>query len=90
MASDFCILHPIRLFSICTVSKDLLYYANSEPTETLIFKLHAREDDGNLVRHTASLSRESDGKRMAEVVSVKQRSDSIQKSDSDLTEGSRP
>lgn len=73
-----------------TVSKDLLYYANSEPTETLIFKLHAREDDGNLVRHTASLSRESDGKRMAEVVSVKQRSDSIQKSDSDLTEGSRP
>ncbi len=54
-----------------TVSKDILYFANSEPTETLLFRLHAREQDGDVLSHTASLSRKSDGKRMSEVVSVK-------------------
>jgi probable biosynthetic protein (TIGR04098 family) len=56
-----------------TVSKDILYFANSEPTETLRFRLRAREEEGDLIRHTASLYRTSDGKPMAEVASVKRR-----------------
>ncbi|MGL4280703.1 MAG: Pnap_2097 family protein, partial [Albidovulum sp.] len=54
-----------------TVSKDVLYFANSEPTETLVFRLHARDLQGGLIRHTATLSRKSDGQRMCELVSLK-------------------
>lgn len=56
-----------------TVSKDILYFANSEPTETLLFRLHSRAEQGDTLHHTASLWRKSDGKRMSEVVSVKRR-----------------
>jgi len=56
-----------------TVSKDICYYANSEPDETLVFRLHAREEDGDLIRHVVSLSRKSDNKRMSEAISVKRR-----------------
>lgn len=55
-----------------TVSKDICYFANSEPTETLLFKLHKREQEGDTLRHWASLYRKGDGKRMGEVISVKQ------------------
>jgi len=51
----------------------VLYFANSEPTETLIIRLHSREEDGDLLRYHASLTRSSDGKCMSEVVSVKRR-----------------
>ena len=61
------------LIGSSTVSKDILYFANSEPTETLLFRLHARGKEGDSLHHTASLSRKSDGKRMSEVVSVKRR-----------------
>jgi hypothetical protein len=55
------------------VSKDICYYANSEPTETLRFVLHGRAEEGDVIRHNASLLRTSDGKRMAEVISRKRR-----------------
>ncbi|MCF8486936.1 MAG: hypothetical protein K9G71_17170 [Rhodobacteraceae bacterium] len=56
-----------------TVSKDICYYANSEPTETLRFVLHGRSQEGDIICHNASLFRTSDGKRMAEVISRKRR-----------------
>ena len=61
------------LIEYSTVSKDLYYYANSEPTETLIFRVHTRDEENDTLRHTASLSRKSDGKRMGEVISIKRR-----------------
>jgi probable biosynthetic protein (TIGR04098 family) len=62
------------LIASSTVSKDIFYYANSEPDETLRFVLHARfEEQGGIIRHEASLFRSSDGKRMAEVISRKRR-----------------
>lgn len=54
-----------------TVSKDILYYANSEPTETLIFRLHERREEAGQVIHCASLYRKTDNARMSEVISVK-------------------
>lgn len=54
-----------------TVSKDILYYANSEPTETLIFRLHERREDAGQITHHASLYRKTDNARMSEVISVK-------------------
>lgn len=56
-----------------TVKKDICYFANSAPDETLLFRLHAREEDGDIVRHVATLSRKGDGVRMAEVISEKRR-----------------
>lgn len=56
-----------------TVLKDICYFANSEPTETLLFRVHAREETDAGVRHIASLSRKSDGVRMSEVISEKRR-----------------
>lgn len=57
-----------------TAMKDICYFANSEPDETLVFRLHARaEEAGGLVRHVATLSRQSDGVRMAEATSLKRR-----------------
>lgn len=72
---DLCIERhegPGFLMNHGTVSKDVLYFANAEPGERLRFALHEREvaADGT-IRHLASLSRSSDGKRMAEAVSVK-------------------
>lgn len=56
-----------------TASKDVLYFANSEPTETLVFRLHARDLQDGLVRHVATLSRKSDGQRMCELISLKRK-----------------
>ncbi len=73
--ADLCIERhegPGFLMRHSTVMKDVLYFANAEPTERLRFRLHGREAmaDGSL-RFTASIARSSDGMRMAEVVSVK-------------------
>ena len=60
------------LLQTSTVSKDICYFANSEPDERLIFRLHRRETlPGDLVEHHASLYRSSDMARMAEVISRK-------------------
>ncbi|MEL7445510.1 MAG: Pnap_2097 family protein [Pseudomonadota bacterium] len=59
------------LLPMSTVKKDICYFANAEPTETLVFRLHERSEDGDIIHHTASLSRKSDNRRMAEVISSK-------------------
>ncbi|MCX7284990.1 MAG: hypothetical protein NTX28_13245 [Novosphingobium sp.] len=77
------------IFDICTerfegkgfsrayssVSKDLFYFANAEPDETLVFRMHERLAVDDSVTYVCSLSRKSDGKRMAQVRSVKRRLD---------------
>jgi probable biosynthetic protein, Pnap_2097 family len=59
------------LINNSTATKDILYFANAEPTETLVFQLHDRNDNEGMISHTASLSRKSDGKRISEVISTK-------------------
>lgn len=62
----------LRNFS--TVSKDIMYFANSEPDETLVFRLHEKDElEGERVQHLCSLSRKSDGVCMAEMTGVKRR-----------------
>ncbi|MBF9032145.1 hypothetical protein HKCCE3408_17230, partial [Rhodobacterales bacterium HKCCE3408] len=55
-----------------TVAKDVLYFANCEPDETLVFRIHDRdvEPDGTIA-HRTTISRKSDDVRMAEVLSRK-------------------
>jgi len=62
------------LMAHSTAGKDLFYFANADPEETLRFRLHdRRERDDGLIEHRCSLSRRSDGARMGEVVSRKRR-----------------
>ena len=59
------------LLTHSTISKDVCYFANAEPTETLVFRIHQRAEADGEVHHTATLSRKSDDKRMATIVGAK-------------------
>ncbi|MBF9036661.1 hypothetical protein HKCCE2091_20695 [Rhodobacterales bacterium HKCCE2091] len=60
------------LMNHSTVAKDVCYFANSEPDETLVFRVHDRQEaDDGAVTHRVTLSRKSDDVRMAEVISTK-------------------
>lgn len=59
------------LRSHTSTSKDICYFANAEPDETLIFRLHTREEMQGSITHFSSLYRKSDNQRMAQVVSTK-------------------
>jgi probable biosynthetic protein (TIGR04098 family) len=49
--------------------KDICYFANADPMEALLFRLHQREDHKGTLKHVCSLSRASDGERMADIIS---------------------
>lgn len=63
------------LRSYSSVGKDLYYFANAEPDETLVFRIHERRENEGVIAHLCTLSRKSDGKRMAQVHSLKRASD---------------
>lgn len=48
-----------------TTTRDVYYFANSDPTDTLIFRLHRWDTTDGGVLSEATLSRRSDGVRMA-------------------------
>lgn len=55
-----------------TVAKDVCYFANSEPSETLVFRVHERREDADgTIEHRTTISRKSDDVRMAEILSHK-------------------
>lgn len=61
-----------RLFSdSSTISRDVYYFANCGPSETLIFRIHDVEETDETIRFDATLSRKSDGKVMAFVATNK-------------------
>lgn len=61
------------LMKYSTSYKDICYFANSEPDETLVFRLHERIENQDSFTHVASLFRKSDGILMASVISHKRR-----------------
>jgi probable biosynthetic protein (TIGR04098 family) len=56
-----------------TRDRDVFYFANSDPDETLLFRLHRWEASDGAVTMEASLSRKSDGAPMAYVLTSKER-----------------
>ncbi|MEM9812961.1 MAG: Pnap_2097 family protein [Pseudomonadota bacterium] len=56
-----------------TVSKDVRFLGNADPQDTLVFRLHSRTEKGATVHHVGSLWRQTDGRRIAEIESVKRR-----------------
>ena len=60
-----------RVFS--TQRRDVFYFANSDPDETLVYRIHRWDTDDDAVEMEASLSRQSDGVTMASIVTGKTR-----------------
>jgi probable biosynthetic protein (TIGR04098 family) len=56
-----------------TQHRDVFYFANSDPDETLIYRIHDWHADDAVVEMEASLSRKSDGALMACIVTAKRR-----------------
>lgn len=63
-----------RLFAdFSTTFRDIGYYANSGPQETLVFRIHREDVDDGKISYDATLSRKSDGKTMCFVSTTKSR-----------------
>lgn len=54
-----------------TISRDIYYFANANPDERLIYRVHARRDAPMLVEIESSLSRSSDNVTMAYLITRK-------------------
>jgi virginiamycin A acetyltransferase len=73
---DICALkHAGRSLTseFSTTFRDVYYFANSTPDETLVFRIYRWDRDPREISFDATLSRKSDGKVMAWVKTVKQR-----------------
>jgi probable biosynthetic protein (TIGR04098 family) len=74
MIADLCAMrHGGRtlLSNHSTTSRDICYFANAMPDETLLFRLHEWEQTAEQVRYRATLARKSDGKTMALIACTK-------------------
>jgi probable biosynthetic protein (TIGR04098 family) len=58
---------------LSTVRRDVFYFGNSDPDETLLYRLHEWRADDNSIDMTASISRKSDGNMIAQVLTRKVR-----------------
>lgn len=70
--SDTCSLRYEANFAArSTISRDICYFANADPRDTLVFRIHKWEQSGATLNAESSLSRRSDGRLMAYVVTRK-------------------
>jgi probable biosynthetic protein (TIGR04098 family) len=56
-----------------TVRRDVFYFGNSNPDETLLYRLHEWRADERSIDTTASICRKSDGNVIAHVLTGKAR-----------------
>ncbi|HEV2956152.1 MAG TPA: Pnap_2097 family protein [Xanthobacteraceae bacterium] len=76
--NDICATrHAGRSFATqySTVHRDVFYYGNSDPDDTLLFRLHRWTADDDTVEMESSIGRKSDGNLIAQVVTRKVRVD---------------
>jgi UDP-N-acetylglucosamine 2-epimerase (non-hydrolysing) len=76
MISDICELRFLKERSgpaMCTSTslRDVFYFANCDPTERLIYRVHAFRESNSRIEIESSLSRSSDGALMAYLVTGK-------------------
>lgn len=72
---DICAMRygpPSMLSDYSTTLRDVYYFANTTPDDILIFRVHGWSQVGDTLRFESSLSRKSDGKLMAYVVTGKE------------------
>jgi probable biosynthetic protein (TIGR04098 family) len=69
---DICSLRHAADFADCsTISRDIFYFANADTKDKLVFRVHRWEQSGATLDVETSLSRKSDGRLMAYVVTSK-------------------
>ncbi|MFL6974911.1 MAG: Pnap_2097 family protein [Xanthobacteraceae bacterium] len=74
--NDLCAMRfagPAFARDLSTQHRDVFYFANSDPDDTLIYRIHHWNADDDGVEMEASLSRNSDGTLMARMVTGKRR-----------------
>ena len=70
--SDICSLrHAADFADRSTISRDIFYFANADTGDALVFRIHKWERSGAALDIETSLSRKSDGRLMAYVVTSK-------------------
>jgi probable biosynthetic protein (TIGR04098 family) len=62
------------MMDFSTVRRDVFYFGNSNPDETLLYRLHEWRPDERSIDMTASISRKSDGNVIAHILTRKVRS----------------
>lgn len=78
MIADICAARhfgPDLLSGRSTTLRDICYFANAMPDETLVYRIHAEQAEGDRLRYRATLSRKSDGKTMALIETEKTKVD---------------
>lgn len=76
MIADICAARhfgPTLLAGRSTTLRDICYFANAMPDETLVYRIHSEQTEGDRLRYRATLSRKSDGKTMALIETEKQK-----------------
>jgi probable biosynthetic protein (TIGR04098 family) len=70
--SDICSLRYAADFAgLSTISRDICYFANADARDMLIFRVHKWEQSAARLNVETSLSRKSDGRLMAYVITSK-------------------
>ena len=72
IVSASCYADRTYTMNFSTTTRDVYYFANSEPSDTLIFRLHCRDTSDGGVLSEARLSRRSNGVRTAFIRTHKQ------------------
>ncbi len=65
------------MIDFSTVRRDVFYFGNSNPDETLLFRLHEWRCDEHSIDMTASIARRSDGNVIAQILTRKVRSSGV-------------
>ena len=74
MIADLCAARHVGralLSNHSTTTRDICYFANAMPDETLVFRLHDWNQTPEQVHYRATLSRKSDDKTMALIACTK-------------------
>ncbi len=69
--SDICEERFASQRNLSTTKRDVFYFRNCDPGETLVFRIHSRQSSDLLVESETSLSRKSDGVLMARIFTTK-------------------
>ena len=83
MINDICaVRHAGRSFAThcSTVNRDVFYYGNSDPDDTLLYRLHRWAADDETIDMESSIGRKSDGHLIAYIITRKLRNGSRQRS----------
>ena len=70
--SDICEARFVSQRNLSTIKRDVFYFSNCDPGETLVFRIHSRKESVSLFESESSISRKSDGVLMARIFTTRE------------------